>query len=387
MKAFVVAGEPSGDKLGAGLMSAMRKRFGDTEIMFSGVGGEAMAKESLTSIFPISDISVMGIQEVVFRLPLLLKRIKTTVQSALDYNPDVVVLIDSQDFSKRVAAGIRKKNPSIPIILWVSPTVWAWRPGRAAAMKSTVDHILAVLPFEPEVHKSLGGPPCSYVGHPLADDIKAYPFEPTPLPPENGDPIRLLLLPGSRNSELKRHMRLYEKTLDALKGSGMPVTVTIPAVTHLRSKIKAETDEWDFPVTIVGQEQKIEAFRSHHGALATSGTVILELAIHGVPTIAVYKTDPIGWFFKSLVRTWTILLPNFIVGRPFMREFIDDLARPEILAKQLEMILTDTPERRALIEGYRDVRREMVPEDPSTIGVERVVDLVLETIERKKNHA
>lgn len=343
-----------------------------------------MKAEGLNPVFPMSDISVMGISEVAARLPLLLRRIGTTVKAAVAEKPDCVLLIDSQDFSKRVASGIRKQAPEIPIVLWVSPTVWAWRPGRAAAMKPAIDHILAVLPFEPEVHEKLGGPPCTYVGHPLASEFADRPANPPPLPQNPEDPVKLLLLPGSRLSEIGRHLPLYKTALEMLAGDGFHFETTVPAVHHVESAIRDHVADWQIPVRIISQDGKTEAFQTHHGALATSGTVTLELALHGVPMIGVYLTDRIARLFRGLVKTWTILLPNFIAGRPFVREFVDEIARPEILARQLKMILTDTPERRALLEGCQDVRRAIIPDDPSAVGTERAVDIVLETIREKK---
>src|SRR3954453_12688699 len=167
---FVVATEESGDRLGASLMKVLRQRLGGA-VRFDGVGGRAMAREGLMSRFPIEELSIMGFAKVIARLPKILRLIRETAQEVLDASPDVLVIIDSPDFTHRVAKRVRAKDPSIPIVDYVSPSVWAWRPGRARAMRGYVDHVLALLPFEPEAYRRLSGPPCSYVGHPLIERI------------------------------------------------------------------------------------------------------------------------------------------------------------------------------------------------------------------------
>jgi lipid-A-disaccharide synthase len=162
-KIFLIATEESGDRLGSALMKVLRQRLGD-DIQFEGVGGSTMAREGLVSLFPIEDLSIIGFAAVVQRLPMILRRIAETTDAVLKAAPDILVIIDSPDFTHRVARRVRRRNPAIPIVNYVSPSVWAWRPGRARAMKGYVDHVLALLPFEPEAHRSLGGPPCTYVG-------------------------------------------------------------------------------------------------------------------------------------------------------------------------------------------------------------------------------
>src|SRR4030088_939078 len=169
-KIFLVATEESGDRLGAALMKVLRQRLGDA-VRFDGVGGRAMASQGLTSRFPIEDLSIMGFYAVIRRLPMILHHIRETADAVLETSPDIVVIIDSPDFTHRVARRVRARDSAIPIIDYVSPSVWAWRPGRARAMRGYGDHVLALLPFEPEEYRRLHGPPCSYVGHPLTEQI------------------------------------------------------------------------------------------------------------------------------------------------------------------------------------------------------------------------
>src|SRR5262249_42439174 len=169
-KIFLIATEESGDRLGAALMKVLRQRLGDT-VQFAGVGGRMMAAEGLASLFPIEELSIVGLAAVVQQLPKILRLIQRATDAVIDAAPDVLVIIDSPDFTHRVARRVRAREPGIPIVDYVSPSVWAWRPGRARAMRAYVDHVLALLPFEPAAHARLGGPPCTYVGHPLGEEI------------------------------------------------------------------------------------------------------------------------------------------------------------------------------------------------------------------------
>ena len=169
-KIFLIATEESGDRLGANLMKVLRQRLGDA-VQFEGVGGRSMTREGLTSLFPIEELSIIGLAAVVRQLPKILRLISQTSAAVMESSPDILVVIDSPDFTLRVAKAVRARNPRIPIVDYVSPTVWAWRPGRARSMRRYVDHVLALLPFEPEAYRKLNGPPCSYVGHPLIEQI------------------------------------------------------------------------------------------------------------------------------------------------------------------------------------------------------------------------
>ncbi|HBR46938.1 MAG TPA: lipid-A-disaccharide synthase, partial [Afipia sp.] len=167
---FLIAAEESGDRLGAGLIKALRARLGPA-LKIVGVGGRHMAEQGVPSLFPTDELSIIGLAAIPKRLPMILRRIRETTDAVLMARPDVLVIIDSPDFTHRVARCVRARDPSIPIVDYVSPTVWVWRPGRARKMRAYVDRLLAVLPFEPEVHRRLSGPPCTYVGHPLLDEL------------------------------------------------------------------------------------------------------------------------------------------------------------------------------------------------------------------------
>ena len=195
---FVIACEESGDRLGGALMRALRSTS-PRAIDFIGIGGTDMAEQGLASLFPIDDLAIVGFNAVFARLPLLVRRINETVDAVLREQPDGLIIIDSPDFTHRVARRVRKAAPQIPIVDYVSPSVWAWRPGRARAMRRYVDHLLALLPFEPEAHKRLGGPPCTYVGHPLTEAVADLRPDERERARRNADPPVLLVLPGSRS--------------------------------------------------------------------------------------------------------------------------------------------------------------------------------------------
>lgn len=349
----LVAGEESGDQLGAELMKALVERLGP-DIRFCGVGGERMTALGLTSFFDMSDVSVMGLSAVLARLPLIVKRVYQTVHAAIAAAPDVMVIIDSPDFTHNVAKRVRKKAPQIPIVGYVSPSVWAWRPGRARKMSKYVDELLALLPFEPEVHEKLGGPRTHYVGHPLSenvDDLRPKGDERVSL--DTGEPV-LLILPGSRGSEIDRLLPVFGQTVALIKQDMPSVRIILPAVSHMEARIRGGVASWPHkPEIVVGLEPKKMVFRRAHAALAASGTVCLELALSGVPMVVAYKVD---WFFRRLKELNRIfkfsslqsfVLPNIILGSKVIPEFLDEEVQPVVMAGLLQALLRDSPERSA----------------------------------------
>ncbi|MBM3625302.1 MAG: lipid-A-disaccharide synthase, partial [Alphaproteobacteria bacterium] len=235
---FLVAGEASGDQLGAALMRALRDAC--PKIAFAGVGGEAMAREGLVSLFPLADIAVMGLVPVLARLPRLVRRIDETARAIVDLAPDCLVIIDAPDFTHRVARRVRAARPQLPIVDYVSPTVWAWRPGRARAMRDYVDCVLALLPFEPQAHARLGGPRCVYVGHPLVERLD----ELTPHPHNRSDRRSLLVLPGSRLAEVRRMTPIYGETLEFLLRERADFDVVIPVAPQMEEALRHELRGW-----------------------------------------------------------------------------------------------------------------------------------------------
>ena len=286
---FLIATEESGDRLGANLMKVLRQRLGDA-VRFEGVGGQAMAREGLTSLFPIEELSIIGLAAVVQQLPKILGLIRKTVEAVTEAAPDILVIIDSPDFTHRVARRVRARDPSIPIVDYVSPSVWAWRPGRARAMRVYVDHVLALLPFEPEEYRRLHGPPCSYVGHPLTEQIASLRPSIEERKRRDEAPPVLLVLPGSRRSEIRHHMAVFGETLARLRAEGVAFEPVLPTMPHLQEAVAEGARSWTIaPRIVIGEQEKRAAFRIARAALAKSGTVTLELAHrrradgHGLP--------------------------------------------------------------------------------------------------------
>jgi lipid-A-disaccharide synthase len=291
LRLFLIACEESGDRLGGALMRALRAAS-PRAIEFIGVGGGDMAEQGLTTLFPIDDLAIVGFNAVFARLPLLVRRINETTAAVLRERPDGLIIIDSPDFTHRVARRVRKAAPEIPIVDYVSPSVWAWRPGRARAMQRYVDHLLALLPFEPDAHKRLGGPPCTYVGHPLTEAVADLRPDERERARRNADPPVLLVLPGSRSSEIARHLDLIGETVQLLETRCGPLELVLPTVPAVRAKVEQGAARWQVaPKIVIEPADKWRAFRTARAALAVSGTVTLELALAGVPSVVIYRVS------------------------------------------------------------------------------------------------
>ncbi len=371
LRIFLVAGEHSGDALGARLMMALTAlRPG---ISFSGVGGPKMEAGGLNSLFPMSDIAIMGPAAIIEHLPQLLRRIRETASAAIEAAPDVVVIIDAPEFTHRVARRIRKARPDLPIVDYVSPSVWAWRSWRAPKMRAYVDEVLALLPFEPDVHARLGGPPCTYVGHPLIERrhwIDA--LDPQGLEERLGlsdaRPV-LLVLPGSRRSEITRLWGPFTATLNALRATGHRLDVIVPTVENVRDLVTERVKQWPFPTHVIEDEaDKFRAFKLAHAALAASGTVTLELALAGCPMVVAYRVDRLALLFRRLVKPPHFALANLVLGERAFPELMQEACVPEQLAPTLAALLTDTPERAAQLAALARIAPAMSTGTPPAIA-------------------
>jgi lipid-A-disaccharide synthase len=334
----------------------LRQRLGGA-VQFEGVGGQSMAREGMASLFPIEALSIMGLAAVAKQLPMILRRIRETADAVTQASPDILVIIDSPDFTHRVARRVRARDPKIPIVDYVSPSVWAWRPGRARAMRAYVDHVLALLPFEPEAYRRLRGPPCSYVGHPLIEQTGS-------LRPGAGEQTRrhepppvLLVLPGSRRSEIKHHMAVFGETLDRLQAEGVAFEPILPTMPHLQEAVADGLKGWKVtPRVVVGEQEKRAAFRIAHAAFAKSGTATLELAIAGVPMVAAYKAGAVeALIMRSMIRLNSVILANLVIGENVVPEFIQQDCTPEKLLPALREILRDSPLRRRQVEAFAKI--------------------------------
>jgi len=379
LRLFLVAGEHSGDALGARLMARLNAVC-KGRVHYLGVGGEEMEREGLASQFPLADVAVMGPVSILPRLPRIISRVHRTVDAVMAAEPDAVVLIDAPEFTHAIAKRIRKRAPSVPIIDYVSPSVWAWRPGRARKMRRYIDHVLALLPFEPPVHERLGGPPCTYVGHPLIERLPwLRALDPAPLAQRlQLDPRRfvLVVLPGSRASEVGQLMEPFGQAVELLYERRVAPHVIIPVVPHVRPLVEAGLRSWATkPHIVEGEEDKFRAFKLAHAALAASGTVTLELGLAGTPMAIAYRVDAVAARFRFLLKVPSIVLANLVLGKNAFPEFIQEKCTPEILSDGLELLLKDTPERRAQLEALAHIPERLALEQgtPSDVAADIVL--------------
>ena len=355
-KIFLIATEESGDRLGANLMKVLRQRLGGA-VQFEGIGGRAMTREGLTSRFPIEELSIIGLAAVVRQLPMILRRIKETAAAVVAGAPDILVIIDSPDFTLRVAKRVRASAPRIPIVDYVSPTVWAWRPGRARAMRPYIDHVLALLPFEPAAYERLRGPPCSYVGHPLTEQIGQLRPNADEQKRRDDPPPVLLVLPGSRRSEIRHHMTTFGVTLSRLQAAGVAFEAVLPTMPHLRDAVMAAVKVWKVqPRVVIGEQEKRAAFRIAHAALAKSGTVTLELALAGVPMVTAYRTGAMEAFIlQRAITVNSVILANLVIGENVIPEFLQANCTAAKLAPALREILDQSAARRKQVEAFAKI--------------------------------
>jgi lipid-A-disaccharide synthase len=382
-KIFLIATEESGDRLGAQLMKVLRQRLGDA-VKFEGVGGLAMAREGLKSLFPIEELSIIGFSAVIKQLPKVLRLIRQTTAAVLRAHPDLLLIIDSPDFTHRVARRVRSRDPTIPIIDYVSPTVWAWRPGRARAMRSYVDHVLALLPFEPDEYRRLRGPPCTYVGHPLTEQLGQLRPGAAEAARRADSPPVLLVLPGSRRGEIRHHMAVFGEALGRLQADGKEFELILPTMPHLVEAVREGAAAWQVqPRIVVGEQEKRAAFRIAHAALAKSGTVTLELALSGVPMVTAYRTGVLeAMIVRRALTVTSVILANLVIGENVVPEFLQENCTADKLAGALADVLSDSAMRRRQIEAFARIEGIMsTGHQPPSV---RAADIVLATLRKSR---
>jgi lipid-A-disaccharide synthase len=378
---YIVAAEESGDALGASLARALVAQGGGA-ISLSGVGGRAMAAAGIVSPFPIEELSIIGLNAIPRRLPMILRRIRETADAIVAAQPDALVIIDSPDFTHRVARRVRRATPSIPILDYVSPSVWAWRPGRARAMRGYIDCVLAILPFEPAAHLRLGGPACIYVGHPLIERIGELRPNADEAQRRKADPPLILALPGSRTSEIGRLIGIFGDAIARTATRVGPIELVLPTVPQLAWRVGEAVAGWAVtPRIVVEPAAKWAAFRTARAALAASGTVTLELALAGVPTIAAYRISLIEELVARLggvrTRLASVILANLVLGENDIPEFLQRDCTPQQLADALVPLLSDTPQRRRQVDAFGRLDRIMAPgvAAPSAKAAATVLDM------------
>ncbi|MCX7305292.1 MAG: lipid-A-disaccharide synthase [Hyphomicrobiales bacterium] len=364
----VVAGEESGDLLGADVVAALRAQAG-RDVQLVGIGGRHLQAQGLKPLFDSGEIALMGVSAVLRDLPRLYKRFGETTRAILAAKPDCLLTIDSPDFTLRVAKKVRAANPSIPIIHYICPSVWAWRPGRARAMKPHVDHILCILPFEPAELLRLDGPPGTFVGHRLTRDPGVLQAGAAQAHVRDASPRRrktLLLLPGSRRGEVSRLIQPFGETASILAQRGHNLRLVLPTVPHVADLVSASVADWPQKPEIVSDaDAKWRAFAEADAALIASGTVSLELALAGVPLVSCYKLDTFARAAQRYITIWSALLPNLIADSPVAPEFYNEFVRPQNLARTLEQLFGDTALRAWQKAGFAEVSRRMATQRPS----------------------
>jgi lipid-A-disaccharide synthase len=382
---FIVAGEESGDRLGAALIAALRTATAG-RVRVSGVGGAQMAREGIASRFPLGDLAIIGFSAIPGKLPLILRRIRETADAVIAARPDVLVIIDSPDFTHRVAKRVRRRV-RIPIVDYVCPSVWAWRPGRARKMRAYVDHVLALLPFEPEAMRRLAGPPCSFVGHPLAEQVGR--FRPSSEEQRRRDepPPVVMVLPGSRSAEVARMAPVFGAAMARVTAAAGPLEIVVPMVPRLAKRVEAAIAGWPVKARIVvDAAEKEDCFRKARAALAKSGTSTLELALAGIPMVAAYKVTLVEEMIaRMFVKVPSVILANLVLGENVVPEFLQRDCTAEKLSAALVPLLRDTPERQRQVQAFArlDEVMHIGKASPST----RAAELVLASYAARKTAA
>ena len=376
---FLVAGEESGDRLGAALISAIKDRT-QGKAHFSGVGGAQMAAEGVPSLFPLGDLAIVGFSSIPAMLSKILRRIQEAADAVIAAKPDVLVIIDSPEFTHRVARRVRERASGIPIVDYVCPSVWAWRPGRARAMRPYVDHVLALFPFEPKAMNDLGGPPCTFVGHPLSERLADLRPNELEARLRRADPPLVLVLPGSRAGEIRRLAPVFGSAIARVAKQYGPFEAVVPAVPRLVDAVRAAVATWPIPARVTADpDEKHEAFRTARAALTKSGTSTLELAIAGVPMVAAYKVSLLEAIVGSiLIHAPSAILANLVLEKNVVPEFLQHDCTAERLAAALVPLLQDTVERRRQIEAFSqlDDIMEIGTAKPSVHAASLVLEMI-----------
>jgi len=378
---YLIAGEASGDLLGARLMRAMSAKL-DGNVQFRGIGGPLMQAEGLELLFPHTELMHFGIFEVLLHIPRILKRISQTVNDVIEAQPTALITIDAPDFCFRVAKRVRKKaKDSIRLIHYVAPSVWAWRPGRAKKIAAFLDHLLAVLPFEPP-YFTREGLRCTFVGHSVVEggadkgDGEAFRSK-RGIKPEA---VLLTVLPGSRTSEISRLLPVFFKTIQILRPKHPDLQLVVPTVPHLKDQVADEVATWGVPAHIVENDKdKYDAFAASTAALACSGTVALELALARLPSVIAYKINALTYFlFRRFIRVDYVNLVNIMHNKPVVPEFLQHECVPEKLAEAIDVFLTGKAARREQISKLEMTARWLGQGRfvPSERAAETILDVV-----------
>lgn len=377
---FVIAGEPSGDALGAALIAALRERTAG-RVRVAGVGGELMEAQGLKSLVPLADLAVAGVAEVVPRAPLIFRRVRETVAAVRNGRPDAVVTIDSSGFSWRVAERLRRQGECLPLIHYVAPMVWAWRARRAELVARWYDHLLTLLPFEPPYFERVGLA-ASFVGHPVLESGA-----------DRGNKLRfraahgigsgelvIAVLPGSRAGEVRRLAPVFGAALRRLEASVGPFRVAVPTVATVAAAVAPAVQDWPGrPIVLRGAANKYDAFAASRAALAASGTVALELALAGVPMAVAYRLNRLTeMMLDRVLQVRQYNLINLLIGRTVVPEHMQEACAPEPIAASLTELIRDERVRTRHREAYTEALRQLRAGElsPSRAAADRILAIL-----------
>jgi lipid-A-disaccharide synthase len=360
VKVYLLAGEPSGDKLGAALMAGLNELRPDVE--FRGVAGPLMMAEGMASLFPMDELSVMGISEVLPKYPELKRRLRETADDCVTWQPDVLLTIDSPDFSLRLAKLVKEAS-GVRTVHYVAPSVWAWRSGRAAKMARNIDHVLALLPFEPP-YMEAAGMTCDFVGHPVVSEPVASDEEASEFREREGlgDAPMVLVLPGSRRAEVGRLAPVFGEALRLVLARTPDARVVVPAAAPVASAVLQAVENWPGEPVVLDPRsypsaaaRKRAAFRAADVALAASGTVSLELAAAATPMVVAYDMSWLSWQIMSrMAKIDTITLVNLVTGRKAVPEFLGPDCTPENVGTALSALLTNDADRATQVTAMEE---------------------------------
>lgn len=379
LKIMLVAAEASGDALGAGLAQALKRRLG-RDLTLVGIGGPRMAAEGIASPFDIADLSIHGWLEGLKAYALVKQRVADTAELAARERPDAVVLIDSWGFTIRVAKAVRALMPGVPLIKYVGPQVWASRPGRAKTLAAAVDHLLALYAFDAPWFEREGLPTTVVGSQALHVDMSAA--DPEAFRSERGiaaDAPLLLVLPGSRPSEIRLMTPVYAETVARLKASMPALQVAVVVAGTVAASVRAQVSAWPVEAHLVEEDDKYAAMKAATVALATSGTVSTELALAGVPMIIAYRFQPLSYaimrpFFTGKYAT----LFNHAADEEIAPEYIQKDATPDKLVPAVAGLLNDPPSRAEQARRQTAALDLMGREgrDPSEIAADAVLEVI-----------
>lgn len=370
---FIIAGEHSGDALGAKVMAGL-KQATDGHIRIAGIGGPEMAAQGLQSLFPMRELAIMGLLEVIPHIPRVLRRIDETVKAIEGARPDAVLTIDAPGFCFRVAKKLHGQG--IPLVHLVAPTVWAWKPKRAEKIAKFLDHLLVILPFEPP-YFTRHGLETTFVGHPIVENPAG---DGAAFRARHGIPADaplLAVLPGSRRGEIDRLLPPFAEAVARLARRHPGLRVALPAVDSLRDRISEAVANWPVPVTLCdGANEKADLFAAADLALSAAGTAVLELVLAGVPTVAAYKVNAVSYrIARQLVSLTRYTLPNILLEAEIVPELIQADCTADRLETALESLLSDPAARARQVEA--GVRLKEMLGGNDTAPSRRIADKLL----------